>query len=179
MKELPPVILFDMDGTLACYKEQMVVDLQQLASPGEPMFDLHGDAPKWFENRMDAIKRQPGWWEGLAIHPLGMELWYEAGRIGFHRQILTKGPMKTPNAWTEKLKWCYNKLNHHSVTITSAPEADYHKGLVYGRVFVDDYPEYMEAWLAWRKNGVGIMIADESNAGFKHPNVIRYDGKKC
>lgn len=50
------------------------------------------------------------------------------------------------------------------------------KGLVYGKVLVDDYPGYIERWLKWRKNGLVIMPASKSNKDFKHEQVIRYDG---
>ena len=50
------------------------------------------------------------------------------------------------------------------------------KGLVYGKVLVDDYPQYIERWLKWRERGLVIMPANESNKYFNHQQVIRYDG---
>ena len=49
------------------------------------------------------------------------------------------------------------------------------KGLVYGKVLVDDYPVYVVRWLEWRPRGLVIMPANPSNVRFTHPNVIRYD----
>lgn len=50
------------------------------------------------------------------------------------------------------------------------------KGLFYGTVLVDDYPEYMKRWLAWRPRGLGIVPTHPHNADFSHPNVVIYDG---
>ena len=50
------------------------------------------------------------------------------------------------------------------------------KGLVYGKILVDDYPGYVERWLEWRPRGTVIMPANEENKNFSHQNVIRYDG---
>lgn len=50
------------------------------------------------------------------------------------------------------------------------------KGLVYGRMLVDDWPEYVERWLKWRPRGMVVMPAQPWNADYKHPNVLRYDG---
>jgi hypothetical protein len=43
-------------------------------------------------------------------------------------------------------------------------------------VLVDDYPPYVQRWLAWRPRGRVIMPAHAWNAGFSHPNVLRYAG---
>lgn len=52
------------------------------------------------------------------------------------------------------------------------------KGTVYGRFLCDDYVPFLEAWLAHRRRGLGILIATENqqNRQFHHPNVVRYDG---
>jgi len=51
------------------------------------------------------------------------------------------------------------------------------KGLVYGKVLVDDWPEYIERWLKWRPRGIVIMPANSANLGFSHRQVLRYTGK--
>lgn len=86
-------------------------------------------------------------------------------------EILTKGPRTKSMAWKEKVEWC-NKylLFQHGITITGD------KGLVYGKVLVDDYPSYILSWLMWRPRGIVIMPAHKYNENFKHSNVIRYDG---
>jgi hypothetical protein len=50
------------------------------------------------------------------------------------------------------------------------------KGLVYGAVLVDDWPDYILKWLEHRPRGLVIMPAHDHNAGFTHHNVVRYDG---
>ncbi len=85
--------------------------------------------------------------------------------------ILTQGPSKNPPAWTGKKLWIDENLGPEvDVTITRD------KGLVYGKVLVDDFPPYIERWLAWRKNGLVIMPVNELNKDYKHSRVIRYDG---
>jgi len=49
------------------------------------------------------------------------------------------------------------------------------KGLVYGKVLVDDWPPYIERWLTWRPRGLVIMPARRWNATFTHPQVLRYE----
>ena len=72
-------------------------------------------------------------------------------------------------AWGEKLEWCRLHLPEDvQVTLTED------KGLVYGRVLVDDWPPYVLRWLEWRKRGLVIMPAREWNEGFEHRQVIRY-----
>ena len=41
---------------------------------------------------------------------------------------------------------------------------------------VDDYPEYVGAWLNYRPRGLVIMPAQRWNENFTHSQVIRYDG---
>jgi hypothetical protein len=85
--------------------------------------------------------------------------------------VLTQGPRRNANAWTGKKLWIDKNLGQDvDITITRD------KGLVYGKVLVDDFPEYIERWLEWRPRGLVIMPVNESNINFKHPQVIRYDG---
>src|SRR5436305_7254286 len=50
------------------------------------------------------------------------------------------------------------------------------EGLVYGVALYDDYPVYIEAWLAHRPRGLVVMPLSAGNRDFCHPNVIAYDG---
>jgi len=53
--------------------------------------------------------------------------------------ILTQGPKKNPASWSGKKKWIDKNLGQDvDITITRD------KGLVYGKVLVDDYPGYIE-----------------------------------
>lgn len=165
------IALFDMDGSLAAYDQQLLQDLKELSSPYEPEIENVHNLPSWLEKRASFIKKQPGWWLSLPRIERGFEVLRAAAEVGFRNEILTKGPRYSTNAWTEKLLWCQREIDKDiNVTIT------FSKGLVYGKVLFDDFPDYMLEWLKWRKNGLGIMLDNPHNQGFSHPNVIRYDG---
>lgn len=166
IKKPAPTALFDLDGTLADYDGRLALELSDIASPGE-MVD---ESQQWYKNRLRMIKSRPGWWLALPTLKNGFDILHLARKAGFRIHILTKGPATTPAAWTEKFQWCRQYVPDADVTITED------KGLVYGRVLVDDFPDYMLGWLAWRPRGLGIMPCRKVNEGFSHPNVIKYDG---
>ena len=159
-----------MDGTLANYEGPLREELSRISSPGEPDPKIGwDDSTPWIEARKDLIKSQPGWWESLPEIPSGFVLYRLLREVGFSIHVLTKGPRRTANAWTEKFRWCRTHLpSDVSITIT------HDKGLVYGRVLVDDFPPYMDRWLKFRPRGLGLMIATDYNVDYRHPNVIRY-----
>lgn len=163
------IALFDMDGTLADYEGVLMKGLERLAAPDEPV--SMDDSIPHIEARMRLIKSQSGWWKNLPVLADGMDILGVADEIGFDIHILTKGPYHTTSAWTEKREWCKQFVPDAKVTITED------KWLVYGKVLVDDYPEYMKSWLHSRPRGLGIMPARKINAGFSHPNVLRYEGR--
>ncbi len=167
MAKVGLVALIDMDGTLCDYFGAITRDLDALRGPGEPA-DAE-DSP-WQRARENAIRRQPGWWRGLSRLQLGFDVYAELAALQFEVHVLTKGPTSTPSAWTEKLEWCQQHLPGVPVTITMD------KGLVYGKVLVDDWPPYVERWLKWRPRGLVVLPAQPWNLGFSHPNAIRYDG---
>lgn len=168
------IALIDMDGTLADYDRTLLADLKALASPDEPEPKLSwNDTVPYLEARMRLIKTQPGWWLNLPKLWAGFEILDELRRQGFQVHVLTKGPRHTASAWSEKLLWCQRNLSEgFGMSITSD------KGLVYGRVLVDDYPPYMERWLENRPRGLGLMPEAEYNKGFEHPNVLKYSDAK-
>lgn len=162
--------LFDMDGTLADYEGRLREDLLRLAAPGEPAPKLHWDEGEpWIDARMALIKSMPGWWLGLERLPSGFLVMDLVREVGFSVHVLTKGPRRTAVAWSEKLLWCQRHI-HADVDITITQD----KGLVYGRVLVDDFQPYLEGWLKHRPRGLGLMPLTEYNKGFRHPNVIHY-----
>lgn len=171
------VCLCDLDGTLCDYEGQLVRDLNAIAGPDDfPIENLYStDWPDWFENRINIIRRVPGWWLGLNKIKLGFDILDYCRYVGFDIRILTKGPRRTRNAWTEKVDWCHEHVmpNHPEAQVTITED----KGLVYGRVLVDDYIPYMERWLQWRPRGLGVVPAQKWNEGYSHPNVIRYTGE--
>jgi len=167
------IALFDMDGTLCDYEGALHRDLKKLESPEERGRKYTWDDEHYMEARKALIKSQPGWWRNLSCLPVGFEILEIVMKAGFMPHILTKGPYNTASAWSEKLTWCRENLPKDTpVTVTE------NKGLVYGRILVDDYPPYIEQWLEWRPRGLVIMPAYSYNKDFKDHNVIRYDGSE-
>lgn len=171
--------LFDLDGTLADFDGAMQRDMRTLQAPGEEPFVRADDkGPSYLQERMRLIRKQPGWWRNLDRFQLGWDILTEALDIGFDVMVLTKGPYNTTSAWTEKVEWCRANLPYRTkVTITED------KSAVYGRVLVDDWPEYVEPWLAKRPRGIAIMPAQRWNKDYYETGsekfkerVVRYDG---
>jgi len=91
-------------------------------------------------------------------------------RLGYSNYVLTNGPAEPDTAWMEKKQWADDKARDLPCIVGR------NKGLVYGRVLHDDWPEYIELWLAYRPRGLVIMPAHPYNLGYKHPNIVRFDG---
>ena len=163
--------LVDMDGTLCNYDDALYRDLQKIKSPGEELkYPIDYDTPH-MSARIDLIRNQPGWWRNLEPLQKGFDVFNLMKELDYEIHILTKGPRACPNAWTEKMQWCEEHIPGIPVTITRQ------KGLVYGKVLVDDWPSYIESWLKWRPRGLVIMPSHPWNVNFTHPLVIPYDGK--
>ena len=122
--------------------------------------------------RRRLIKAQPGFWRDLERLEAGFEILSMLDSLKFRCNILTKGPRKATNAWKEKVEWCMEHVAHMPITISED------KGLVYGKVLVDDWPEYVDRWITWRPRGLVIAVAQPWNADIEKlsPNVIRYTG---
>lgn len=167
------IALFDMDGTLVDFNGAMERDMRSLQHPDEePFVRKPGDDDvPYLDARMQMIRRQPGWWLNLPKYEPGWEILRIAEACGFDITILTKGPYRTTNAWTEKVEWVRRELPNAKVTITED------KSMAYGRVLVDDWPKYVLPWLKHRPRGLAILPAHPWNEGFDHPRAIRYDGK--
>lgn len=159
-KEPERVALVDLDGTVAAFDKALKKDLRAILGTTK--------VPKRVEERIGTlIRQQPGWWERLPPLRLGQEIVALLVRLGFSIVVLTKGPRRTVNAWTEKVKWARQHLPASSVMIVED------KGLVYGKVLVDDYPVYIRRWLKWRPRGLVLMPAQRWNRAFRHPQVLR------
>lgn len=167
------IALFDMDGTLCDYDRSLKKHMLQLQSPGEANFTgmEHNNAPSYLKNRADLIRNNIDWWINLPELKIGFDIWHLTAKYNYRRMILTQGPRKNPSAWAGKKIWIDNHFGPDiDITITRD------KGLVYGKILVDDFPEYIERWLKWRPRGMVIMPANKNNASFKHSQVVRYDG---
>jgi hypothetical protein len=178
---MPKIALFDMDGTLFDYEGQMKKDLIAIAAPEEEVdagliyiSDLWKLAKQYpyIEKRVDLIRRQPGWWRNLPRFTLGWNVYHMAVAVGFCTKILTKGPRSKSTAWAEKVDCITDHFGEEMpIDIVGKNKND-----TYGRVLVDDFPEYVEGWLANRPRGLAILPAGTCNKGFQHPNAIVYDG---
>ena len=168
------IALFDMDGTLCDYNEGLYSELEKIRSPTwEPIYrSFHGgeDIPQYMLTRKDLITSHETWWANLPRFQLGWDVLDIAKELGYRPMILTQAPKNNPSALAGKLRWLRSNLEDIDFTMTLD------KGLVYGRVLVDDYPEYIKRWLTWRKNGLVIMPANDRNLSFSHNQVVRYDG---
>ena len=167
------IALFDMDGTLCDYTTALFESLEKIRSPSEPIYDKHvtDDSPQHIRNRTNLIRQSESWWENLPKFQLGWDILEVAKKLDFHIMILTQGPRSNPSSWSGKKKWIDRNLGRDmDITITR------NKSLVYGKVLVDDWPEYIEGWLRWRTRGLVIMPASKMNCNFVHKQVIRYDG---
>ena len=117
------------------------------------------------------IGRDPKFWTGLKKFKLGFDLWKVTQELGFDHMILTKGPAYSTASWTGKAEWVQQNIGvDQPMTVTTD------KGLVYGRVLVDDWIPYGESWLKFRPRGLLVLPAHPWNEGFSHPQAIRYDG---
>lgn len=171
--EVEKIALFDMDGTLCDYDRSLIGQMRLLQSPGEKICNYvpRENSPFYLKERSNLIRSSIEWWANLPRFQLGFDLWELIGTYDYRRIILTQGPMKNANAWTGKKLWIDKNLGQDiEVTITR------NKGLVYGKILVDDWPEYIVEWLKWRPRGLVIMPASEQNKDFKHEQVVRYDG---
>ncbi|MBU0894065.1 MAG: hypothetical protein KKF48_04195 [Nanoarchaeota archaeon] len=172
MSELENIALFDLDSTLCDYSKAMKKDYNLLKSPNDPEFqDFIDEENPYLKNRKRIIVNQPGWWKNLEPLKIGFDILNVAREIGFSIGILTKAPKHAPNAWTEKSIWVRKHVSDAQIlTITQD------KGLVYGKVLVDDWPAYIKRWIENRPRGLVIIPAQTWNKEFHHPNAIRYDG---
>ena len=177
------IALFDMDGTLCDYSGQLKRDLEKIRNPAEPEIEFqHDDSllPAWYKQRMHLIKSVPGWWKYLPRLEDGFQVLDLAVSIGFTPEILTKGPFRSSQAWTEKYEWCRREIDgkgHSKKPIEIG--ITFNKGRVYGRMLVEDYPPYVEAWLKFRKRGFVVLMDRPYNRSLKHPQVERYDGTQA
>jgi hypothetical protein len=170
---MPAIALLDLDGTLADHDSALKRDMDAIAGPSDYPFvpgARYGDG-SFMQNRIDLIRRQPGWWENLQPIPQSMQLVDLLRKMGFCLHILTKGPSSKSLAWKEKVDWVRQYVPDAEITITED------KGLVYGRVLVDDYPPYAEKWLKHRPRGLVIMPANSSNESYEHgQSIIKFRG---
>ncbi len=173
MLQIEKIALFDMDGTLCDYDAGLFDDLEKLRAPQELIFHppIKDSFPEYIKARAELIKSSEKWWANLPKFQLGFDVLKIAKELGYREMILTQGPKRNPAAWSGKKSWIDKNLGQ-DIDITMTRD----KGLVYGKVLVDDFPGYIKRWLQWRPRGLVIMPASRENYSFTNPQVIRYDG---
>ena len=149
------IVLFDLDGTLCDYNLGLKHSMVLLESPNErdfpdePAFKgvPRDDAPAYLRARANLIRSTVDWWADLPKFKLGFVIWDLAGTLEYRKMILTQGPRRNANAWTGKKLWIDKNLGQDvDITITRD------KGLVYGKVLVDDWFRLSRSWpAAWER----------------------------
>lgn len=178
MNKAEPLALIDLDGTLADFDKAMSERLAELAAPGEEIVtDREWDVPH-IKARRRLIKSQPGFWRNLPRLEAGFKVLDILRKHGFVLNILTKGPLHTTNAWTEKVEWAKEHVPDAAITVCTSGEDPVvpggGKSLVYGKILFDDWPGYIEPWLEHRPRGLVIMLDQPWNRKWKHSlNVFR------
>ncbi len=166
------VALFDLDNTLCDHEGTLRKDLDKLMSPEDELYTGSlFDPPEYLRSRMDAIRSSVEWWADLPKFQLGFDVLQIARDLEYRIMILTQGNKRNPSSWMGKKRWVDKNLGQDTdLTITRD------KSLMYGKVLVDDYPDYISAWLKHRPRGIVIMPAHDFNKDYRHERVIRYDG---
>lgn len=145
-----------MDGTVCRYHEALERDLRDFFGKDRNRVSQMTVAKAGF-----LIRAQPGWYYDLEPIPFGFQIVDYLRKMGFSIMVLTKGNRYMKNAWTEKVEWCKKYIPDAKVTITED------KGLVYGKVLVDDWPDYATRWLSHRPRGIVLMPKKPWNKDFK------------
>lgn len=161
MIDIDNVALVDMDGTICGFHEALEKDLERiLGKDREKMSAQAVREVEWL------IRRQTGWYQNLKPLPFGFEIVRMLQEIGFRIMILTKSSKESKNAWSEKVAWIAEHLPEADVTVTQD------KGLVYGKVLVDDYPSHFFRWMERRPRGKVVMPVQPWNKDtLSRPNL--------
>jgi 5'-nucleotidase len=146
MASIENVALVDMDGTLCEFRPKLDADLARILGPERSKV-----SPKTIEQVEYAIRSRKGWYASLKPIALGFRIVRMLEEIGFRIVIMTKSSKEAKNAWSEKVEWISEWLPHVDMIVTQD------KGLVYGKLLVDDYPGHFFRWLEHRPRGVVIM----------------------
>lgn len=169
------IALLDLDSTVADYDKALNAEMAAMAGPNDPPYVKHsGDS--FMNARRYMVHNKYGFWRNLEKLDLGFDIVTILKDIGYSINVLTQGPKRCPNAWSEKFEWCQEHLPNIPVTVTQD------KSLSYGRVLVDDFSPYFLKWLEHRPRGLVVCVAHPWNEMFatgspeQRNNIIRYDG---
>jgi 5'-nucleotidase len=167
MNDINNVALVDMDGTLCDFHGQLQRDLDKVL--GE---DRQKISAKTLQEVEWLIRRDGGWYRNLKPLPLGFQIVDLLRSIGFRIMIMTKSSKESKNAWSEKAAWISEHLPDVDMMVTMD------KGLVYGKVLVDDYPSHFLRWMEHRPRGKVVMPVQSWNKDVgSRPNLYAVSEK--
>lgn len=167
MNDIDNVALVDMDGTLCDFHNQLERDLEKVL--GE---DRQKISAKTLREVEWLIRRDGGWYRNLKPLPLGFQIVDLLKSIGFRIMIMTKSSKESKNAWSEKAAWISEYLPDVDMMVTMD------KGLVYGKVLVDDYPTHFLRWMERRPRGKVVMPVQPWNRDVEaRPNLYAVSEK--
>jgi hypothetical protein len=172
MKQL--VALFDMDDTLCDTTSQKIREVEKYL-PNEKNFSVNYCSPECtlqIRNLLRHTMSQPGWWQNLPKLNDGFELYDLMRSEGINIEIVTKMPETYPLALWEKLSWCKkNTPDADNINLTLK------KRRYPGDLLIDDWPDYVTAWLDYNKEGRAILPLRKWNKDYKSPRAIHYNGE--
>jgi len=161
MNDDDKVALVDMDGTLCDFHGQLERDLDRVL--GKERDRLTAAPLRQIEY---LIRGQTGWYRNLQPIQFGFAIVGMLKSIGFRIMIVTKSSKESKNAWSEKAAWIAEHLPDADITVTMD------KGLLYGKVLVDDYPAHFTRWMEHRPRGKVVMPVQPWNKDVaSHPNL--------
>jgi hypothetical protein len=163
-----PIAYFDMDDTLVQYTPAIERDYNLYKGPNDPGFSPENKKIPYLRKRIDLIRSVPGWWLSLEPHQPGFEILEVCKELGFEIRVASRGPNRCDNAWMEKFMWCKKYLPGVGVTITLD------KSVLLGDLLVEDYPEYLDAWLENNPKSHGIIMPYTRNSDYEHDRVFEY-----
>lgn len=164
----PKTLLVDMDDSVVDCEGALGTHMTRLAGPGEPPWvPFQEGQATHLRDRLDLVMARPGFWEELQPLELGMSIVRDAVSLGFHLQVLTKGPAHHPQAWAEKLTWCRRHLPGAQVAVVE------NKVPFHGDALLDDRPGNLQGWLDRHVEGWAIVPAQAWNEGFAHERAVR------
>lgn len=145
------IALFDMDETIVDFTGPLRERLARTFSPGEEMPPDLFNMPMHMYERIQAIKKEPGFWRNLPPLAWGMELMSIFREKGYEIHIVSKGPTTGAIAWSEKVEWVEEHLTDVTLHLTQ------NKAMIQGDVFIEDRWDFLKAWLTRNPRGYGIM----------------------
>ena len=160
--------LFDYQHAMTTALNAMAENESELITNEENLWHLDGNPV--MKARQEEIKARKNWWRDLPPIQLGFDIYNHCKQLGYKIEILTKGPRKFPNAWSEKLECCQihfgPKIN---VNVVSS------KKYFFGNILYDDFPSYQSDWLKQNDSSWGIMPIYPSNRKYFHNRLVRLD----